>query len=98
MIYFIHCPAANAVKIGRTANPPYQRLMSMQAGCPFELELIGLCKGDRHEEETLHARFAADRVRGEWFRLTDGLRAHVAQFPAPARSRRDNWRQLKAAA
>lgn len=98
MIYFIACPVANAVKIGVTHNPPYHRLMSMQAGCPFELQLIGVTEGCYQDEAALHKRFAALRVRGEWFLLTDELRSHIAQFPPPVRSRRDNWRQLKAAA
>lgn len=93
MIYFIGCAAANAVKIGRTYNEPYKRLMSMQACCPLELQLIGVTEGYGVEEAALHARFAPSRIRGEWFTMTDELRDHVAQFPPPARRTRANWRQ-----
>jgi hypothetical protein len=97
MIYFIACPAADAVKIGmvtqkhyesRPEQSAFQRLTAMQSGCPFELELLALCDGGQATEAQLHLRFASHRIRGEWFKLNDDLRAHIAQFPKPIRTPR----------
>lgn len=93
MIYFIACPAAEAVKIGTTIKRSYlsaeasafQRLSVMQSGCPLELELLAICEGGAIEELALHVRFAEHRLRGEWFRATPELQAHIAQFAKPVR-------------
>lgn len=83
MIYFIACREANAVKIGLTRKRPYARLGTAQVNCPLELELLATCDGDEAEEFALHQRFDALRMRGEWFRLTPELEAHICKFPKP---------------
>jgi hypothetical protein len=86
MIYFIACPDAGAVKIGVTEDRiicVYKRLTIMQTGCPLRLELVGTEDGHKAEEAVLHARFAPARIHGEWYRLTDELRAYVAQLTVP---------------
>jgi len=83
MIYFIGCPAADAVKIGVTWNNPYSRLGQAQVNCPLDLELLATCVGGVNAERELHDRFADLRIRGEWFRLSDELRAHIQQFTRP---------------
>lgn len=95
MIYFVACPQANAVKIGAMwGGNPYHRLMTLQVGCPFDLELLAVCDGGDKAEAALHDRFAEHRIRGEWFRLTDELRAHIAQFSKPERLPR-GWHSQK---
>lgn len=65
-IYFIRCPAMNAVKIGFTSDP-YKRMASMQVGCPAELVMHGYFQGKMGDERWLHSKFGSQRIRGEWF-------------------------------
>lgn len=96
MIYFVACPGAGAVKIGHAEKRSYltddasafERVSGLQVGCPLELKLLATCEGGKSEEAALHLRFAAHRIRGEWFQLTDELRTHIAQFPKPERRQR----------
>jgi hypothetical protein len=96
MIYFIACFDANAVKIGITEKRPYltaeasafQRLGVAQVNCPLALDLLAITEGGPIEEQALHERFAKDRIRGEWFNLTDELSAHIALLPKPERAPR----------
>lgn len=55
------------MKIGASADPK-TRLQAFQTGQAVELSLMWTCSGDY--ERALHDRFAAYRVRGEWFDLT----------------------------
>lgn len=83
MIYFIACPAANAVKIGITSGRVYERMNLLQVGCPLPLEMLAAFEGSKADEVALHLRFANLRIRGEWFHLTAELRACIAGFPKP---------------
>lgn len=90
MIYFIACPDANAVKIGVVGNSStervFMRLRGIQTCCPLAVQVLGVdLDGHYQEEGELHRRFAADRIRGEWFTLTDEVRAHISQFDIPER-------------
>jgi hypothetical protein len=92
MIYFVTCPEANAVKIGITSGTPYRllsRVSTMQTGCPLRLELAAVQDGYLEEEKVLLARFADDRIHGEWFRLTEELQTYIdAQDTPPIVERR----------
>lgn len=59
MIYFIEAVGLDRVKIGRALNDEalVGRFEAVQCGCPVE-------------EQALHERFAASRVRGEWYVLS----------------------------
>jgi hypothetical protein len=59
------------VKIG-TSRRPRQRLARIRHD-----ELLGFERGGRPLEQQRHREFASIREGGEWFTLTDGLRAHV---------------------
>lgn len=80
MIYFIHAPEVNALKIGLT-NDHLRRLCMLQTGSPCELVLLAVIEGGKAQERDLHSRFAAQRTRGEWFSYDGELRAYVESLP-----------------
>lgn len=64
-VYFIGADEG-LVKIG-VSNAPLERITAMQMGCPVLLRFLALVAGDAKLERRYHDRFAAHRVRGEWF-------------------------------
>lgn len=77
-VYFIRGRGTNIVKIGWTDGDPGRRLKALQTGTAFSLQLMASRPGTQADEKALHDRFAADRVNGEWFRMSPGLAAEVA--------------------
>ena len=69
-LYFIRC--GEAVKIGRTSNIS-QRLANMQVNSPEEMDCLLLLRGRGAEESAWQGQFKADRIRGEWFKLSPAL-------------------------
>ncbi len=69
-IYFIQHGEDDLVKVGFSRQHPAKRLAQLQTGCPTVLHLSGWLPGGPETEKQFHARFAAERVRGEWFRLS----------------------------
>lgn len=66
-VYFIRCH--DAIKIGMTRRHPMDRLYDLQAGCPYDLELVAwldncFCRF----EPLLHKFFRAYRIHREWFK------------------------------
>ena len=59
-------------KIG-IANDLSKRLRQFRTGTPFPIRLVASypCTDAAIRERTWHHRYAAQRVRGEWFRLSD---------------------------
>lgn len=92
MIYLIADTAASRVKIGYSADP-WLRFNKIQADCPGELTMLALLEGDAEREAELHAQFAQDRVRGEWFRLSAPIADFVAAMPKPDRGPRRSYKQ-----
>ena len=78
MIYFIQCETGE-IKIGYTAGDPATRLAALAIGCPHKLTLLAAFEGGPEHEAALHRLFAADRIRGEWFRPSDALMAIIRQ-------------------
>ncbi len=70
------------VKIGHGRNP-LRRLVNLQLGSPEPLTLLGTFPGSEVEEQRLHQRFAADHIRGEWFRFNPGMLDGLAPPPVP---------------
>lgn len=68
-VYFITIgqPYPTHVKIGFTAKNPYDRMASLQTGCPFQMCLLGFVFGTRSMERELHDVLKDERVGGEWF-------------------------------
>lgn len=76
-VYFIVCTDTYRCKIGFTAKDPAKRLKNLQTGSPGELALVLTHPGTQDTEAALHKKFEASCVRGEWFDLTDELRAYM---------------------
>lgn len=58
-------------KIGYSSDHPSGRLRSCQTGNARELSIVASIRGPQSVEKTIHRMFAAKRVRGEWFALSD---------------------------
>ncbi|MBB3889470.1 hypothetical protein GGQ61_000167 [Phenylobacterium haematophilum] len=78
VVYFVQAQELRLIKIG-VCDRPERRLRELANGCPDELTVLGLqyCDDFGRLEEDLHAKFAEDRVRGEWFLPSDRLRRHI---------------------
>lgn len=59
----------NYYKIGLSKNP-YYRETTLQSEKP-DIVLMSYYNGDRSDEDYLHKLFAKNRIRGEWFNLSD---------------------------
>jgi hypothetical protein len=66
-VYFIACTETLRVKIGFTSGSPYVRLKALQTGAPADLVLMACVPGTVETEQHYHRKYAAQRVRGEWF-------------------------------
>ena len=66
-VYFAQSETGGPIKIGWTTHPEV-RLARLQVGNPERLVLIALILvRERAIEPALHKKFAAHRIRGEWF-------------------------------
>lgn len=68
-IYLMHNKRNGYYKIGRAADPAY-RERTLQSEEP-EVELVLQFQGTAKEEKKLHDHYDKQRVRGEWFALTE---------------------------
>ncbi len=66
VVYFVRCN--RFVKVGRSYDIQ-TRLIGLQIGSPYPLELICTVPGNKIEEKEWHRRFQGAHVRGEWFDL-----------------------------
>lgn len=74
MVYFIQCGGKNGpIKIGQTNNNIKERISQLQTGCPYELKLLWLYKGDRFTESEIHEKFKHENIRGEWYHPSRAL-------------------------
>ena len=78
-VYFIVCTDAPRCKIGFTKSAPEKRLKNLQTGSASELALIAVHPGTPDTERRLHEKFSASCIRGEWFEITNELRAYLVQ-------------------
>lgn len=77
IVYFIQAVNGGPIKIGRTFTSVDSRLAGLQTGNPAELRVVGMIQGASESE--LHAKFAKERLRGEWFTASKRLRDFVAK-------------------
>ncbi|TKV73681.1 GIY-YIG nuclease family protein [Bradyrhizobium elkanii] len=70
---------ATAVKIGFATDVDDRRSM-LQTSSHRTLKVLAFIKGTPAKEKELHRKFAADHIRGEWFRKTQApaRRAHAS--------------------
>jgi hypothetical protein len=78
VIYYIACTATERLKIGYTSGEPEVRLKQLQTGSAANLRLIACHPGTQDDEKDLHAKFASQRVRGEWFEMSEDLFKHLS--------------------
>lgn len=71
-VYAIRGSGSSAIKLGCSAQPRV-RLASLQTGNPDELRIINTvpCTDMYAVEERVHAKFAREWIRGEWFRVDE---------------------------
>lgn len=77
VVYFVQ--AGPFIKIGFTSRDIEYRIAQMRTGCPFPIQVLGAIDGDQRTERALHARFAAHRHHGEWFRCDPEILAFVRE-------------------
>lgn len=78
MIYYIACTATERLKIGYTRGEPEVRLKQLQTGSASDLRLMAYHHGTLDDERQIHAKFAHQRHRGEWFQMSEDLFEHLA--------------------
>lgn len=81
MIYFAQAGEGAPVKIGYAANPT-KRLTELQTAHYEVIRMLLVIDGDERHEAFLHEKFAALRLRGEWFRPASELLTFIAK-PEP---------------
>jgi hypothetical protein len=82
VVYYLR--HTDRVKIGTTANPR-QRFAAI-----WHEEVLAFERGDRRLEQRRHAQFPVERFgTSEWFRLSPGLAAHIAEVSSGVD---DPWR------
>ena len=86
-VYFMRYGTSNRVKIGFTKRMN-QRKNGLESGTPENLHLLATVTGGRPQEKRLHKRFAAYRIKGEWYKLEGKLAEYVAALPKPKKPMR----------
>lgn len=92
-VYFIQA-GEEAIKIG-WGKEPLKRLAGIQVHNHLPVRLLGTIPGDQATEREMHARFAAYRLRGEWFQLAPPLLAFIAESTDRAPERRPSMSWLE---
>jgi hypothetical protein len=78
VIYFIQAGKAGPIKIGLTYDVSL-RLSILQIGSPLPLRLLAIQPGKRDVEISLHERFSALRLHGEWFEPAEELLDYIRE-------------------
>jgi hypothetical protein len=73
-VYFI--VAGPTVKIGVSSNI-CARIATLKTGICHPIEAVYVENGRRFSESSLHAKFDAHRMQGEWFSLSDEIRSYI---------------------
>ena len=85
-VYFVLVVSGDPfVKVGYSEEQwPAQRVAQLQTGCPYELKLMGIIrpKGQiaKSLEAEIHEDLASDRIRGEWFEVTEKMDKWLEQL------------------
>lgn len=81
LCYFVGAQQVGLVKIGY-AKDVEMRVNHLQVNTPVEVRLLATAEGGLWREREYHIRFAADRVRGEWFKLTPEIEKEIERLAA----------------
>lgn len=82
VVYFIGMEGdSSAVKIG-FASEIKGRLSSLQTSSHHKLKVLATINGTAKFEKELHRKFAADHIRGEWFRRSEVIEAFITSSSA----------------
>ena len=73
MIYLIKCDKTESCKIGYSKNPE-NRLIQLQTGNPFSLELVTSIEGGLKKEKLIHKFFKKYKLSGEWFSYNQDIK------------------------
>ena len=69
IVYFLHNPITNLIKIGCTSNLQ-QRIKQLESAGGVELIVLGIREGGLLEEQKIHLKFQKLRVNSEWFKYS----------------------------
>lgn len=78
-VYFLF--VGDRVKIGYSRKP-FHRISDLMVGLPTSPRMVLIFRGRPRDEKELHARFAAHRVNGEWFRAAASIQREIMRFSA----------------
>lgn len=79
VVYFAERTRDNAIKIGWSSNVT-RRLVELQNIERCDVELLAAVPGNKPDEQTLHSRFAEDRIANEWFAPSEALTTFIASL------------------
>ena len=70
-VYFLKAEGHNIFKVGITKTTPYQRIPTIQSGCPYELSVFAYVyySDCREKERWYHLCLEPYRMYGEWFEV-----------------------------
>ena len=71
--------SGDRVKIG-FSRKPFARIGDLMTGFAAPPRMVIVFRGRPRDEKALHARFAAHRASGEWFRLTAALQREIMRL------------------
>lgn len=81
-IYFLRNSRGH-IKIGWTTQSPESRLSQIQTGDSEPVKIVGVMPGTEQQERAFHVRFAAYRMKGEWFHPNAELELLIKDHPWP---------------
>lgn len=76
VIYVVSRGSDGAVKIGWTSDVE-RRVRELRKETHDTIAILAMLPGDKPNELRLHARFAAERIDGEWFRRSSAIDAFL---------------------
>lgn len=78
VVYFIQS-RSGSIKIG-VSTQIVRRFSALATGSAEKLTLLGAVPGGTARERLIHAQFAEDRIKNEWFRPSAGLVSQIVSL------------------
>jgi uncharacterized protein YozE (UPF0346 family) len=79
LVYFIHSPQTNMVKIGTTRNLD-ARLRSIRTSSATQIEILHTLEGNCKIEKSIHRKYTRHKSHGEWFHLDGELLDFLSDY------------------